>query len=317
MVFVTVMSTSSIAIRADTTPIVPIEELDDKFSPSTYNDWDYYVLPPGTTFSGVIYGGGSGTTSDTRYTDVQTNDFTHGGSALTRGNAPSNTILRDDIRYSNHEFVNNTDYPRAVRITSDKNPEFVQTQKSVLSLHNDYSTTFFAEGSEFYTGFFNTSGPYFLDIEVSSSKVIGAIFFDSVFPEAGYTFGDPETKMTYPVIPKTPGLQQFMLFTNDSTLVTLTPHEWSFPTWFPSLEVNSIFSEEFDQGEAWFKDESNDQLIQDDNKMFSLRLFNFSVEENHYYRINTAFVMDEVKPGLLSTTPLTALLGNNFEVISE
>jgi len=316
MVFVTIMSISPVAIRADTVPIVPIQELEDKFSPSTYNDWDYYILPPDTAFSGIIYGGGSGTSSDTRYTDVQTNDYTDFGTALTRGNAPTNTILRNDIRYSNHDFVNNSDYPRAVRIKSEKNPEFVQTQKTVLSLHNDYSTTFFAEGMELYSGFYNTSGPFFLDIEVSSSKILGAILFDSAFPNAGYTFGDPETKMTYPVIPKAPGLQEFMFFTNDSTLITLTPHEWQFPNWFPSLEVNSIFSEDFNQGEPWFIDDSNDQLIQDDNHMFSLRLFNFSVEEDHFYRINTAFAMDEVRPGTLSTPPLTALLGDNFEIIS-
>ncbi|MCK4847703.1 MAG: hypothetical protein KAT16_01620, partial [Candidatus Heimdallarchaeota archaeon] len=134
--------------------------------------------------------------------------------------------------------------------------------------------------------------------------------------EIGYPFGNPETRMTFPVIPNTPGLQEFMLFADDSTLITLTPHEWKFPTWLPSLEVNTIFTEEFDQGEPWSIDESNDQLIKPDNEMFSLRMFNFSVEEDKYYRINTAFVMDEVKPGVLSAPPLTSLLGNNFEVIS-
>jgi hypothetical protein len=316
MVFVTLMGLSPVAIIADTAPIVPIGDIDDKFTPSTYDDWDYYILPPDTAFSGVIYGGGSGTTSDTRYTDVQTNDFTHFGSSLTRGGSPSSNLLQSDFRPTSHDFFNDTPYPRAVRTVSEKNPEYVQTQKTAISLHNDHSTTFFAEGWEGYGGYFNTTEPFFIDVEVSSKKVLGAIMFDSVFPEAGYTFGNPERKMTYPVIPRAPGLQQFMLVTNDSTLVTLTPHEWKFPTWFPSLDINTIFSEEFDQGEPWFKDETNDQLIQPDNEMFSLRMFNLSVEEDTYYRINTAFEMDEVRPGVPGTPPLTSLLGNSFEVIS-
>ncbi|MHA2032402.1 MAG: hypothetical protein ACW99Q_23760, partial [Candidatus Kariarchaeaceae archaeon] len=317
VVFITLMSFSTVAINAATAPIVPIGDMEDKYTPSTNGDWDYYVLPPDTAFSGVVYGGGSAPSSDTRYTDVLTNGFTYYNSELNRGDPPSNNILRSDSRNAQHPLYDDVLYPRAVRIAAERNPEFVQTQKSVISLHDDYSTTFFSEGNfEPYTGYFNTSGPYFLDVEVSNSKVFGVVAFDSAFPEMGYSFGDPETKMTYPVIPNAPGLQEFAIFTNVSTLVTLTPHEWKFPTWFPSLELNSIFSEEFDQGDVYSKDESNDQLVQPDNEMFSLRMFNFSVEEDHYYRINAAFVMDEVSPGVLSASPMTSLLGTDFEVIS-
>ncbi|MHA1945278.1 MAG: hypothetical protein ACXAC6_08545 [Candidatus Hodarchaeales archaeon] len=316
VVFVALMGFSTIAINASTAPIVPIGEMEDKYTPSTNGDWDYYVLPPDTDFSGVIYGGGSAPSSDTRYTDVLTNGFTYYNSELNRGDPPSNNLLRSDTRTAPHPLFDNVLYPRAVRIAAERNPEFIQTQKSVISLHNDYSTTFFAEGGEFYTGFFNTSEPFFMDVEVSNNRVMGGLIFDSAFPETGYSFGDPETRMTYPVIPNAPGLQEFAILTNVSTLITLTPHEWKYPTWFPSLEQNTIFSEEFDQGDVWSKDEDNDQLVQPDNEMFSLRLFNFSVEEDHYYRINTAFVMDEVQPGVLSAPPMTSLLGTDFEVIS-
>ncbi|MCK4847546.1 MAG: hypothetical protein KAT16_00815, partial [Candidatus Heimdallarchaeota archaeon] len=210
VVLITLMSFSSVAIMADTAPIVPIGNLEDKYSPSTYNDADYYVLPPGTTFSDVIYGGGSGTTTDTRYTRIHGDDyFFDSGYELEWLKKPTNNILTSDIRYSAHRFFDDVLYPRVVRIDSSLKPEFVQTQRTMLSLHNDYSTTFFAEGKVNYEGYFNTTGPFFIDIEVSSSKVWGDISFDSVFPEVEHIFGDPETKMTFPVIPETPGLQKF------------------------------------------------------------------------------------------------------------
>ena len=145
IVFLTLMSSSPVAILADTAPIVPIKEVEDIFSPSSYEDErDYYILPPDTDYSGLgtRYLGGSGATA--YYTNVQTNDYSQITTSLTYGSLPSNNILRSDDRNTPHDFFDDSLYPRAVRIDSDKDPEFGQTQKTALSLHDDYSTTFFA-----------------------------------------------------------------------------------------------------------------------------------------------------------------------------
>ena len=144
VVFIALMSISTVAINAATAPIVPVGDMEDKYSPSTYYDWDYYVLPPDTAFSGVTYGGGSAPSSNTRYSIVQTNGFTYGNAGLSRGNSPSSNILTSDTRSASHEFFDDAEYPRAVRIASERNPEFVQTQKNVISLHDDYSSTYFS-----------------------------------------------------------------------------------------------------------------------------------------------------------------------------
>jgi hypothetical protein len=311
------MLLSPIAIKADQIPIVPIGEMEDTFTPTTYADWDYYVLPPETEYRDVCYQGQSGTSSDTRYTDVRANDFTNYGRILTRGELiTSSSILRDDTRTSSHDFFNSTTYPRAVRIASDRNPEFVKREISYLSLHMDYSATFFAQGNTHYYGYINTSEPFFLDISVSSSKVSGEITFGSTHPTMGYTFGDPEMEMTYPFVPTNEGLQEFMLETNASTLVTLTPHIWKFPSWLPTLELDTIFTQEFNQGDTWYKDKDTDLLVEPDNPMFSLRMFELSLEEEQYYRINAVFDMDEVKPGVPGDPPVSYLIGEYYEMLS-
>ncbi|MFX0086558.1 MAG: hypothetical protein ACFFAU_12880 [Candidatus Hodarchaeota archaeon] len=308
---------SPIAVKADQIPIVPMGEMEDTFTPTAYADWNYYILPPGTEYRDVIYQGQSGTSLDTRYTDVRTNDFTNYGRILNRGEfITSSSILRDDSRDSAHDFFNYTIYPRAVRIASDRNPKFVKRERSSLSLHMDYSATFFAQGETVYYGFINTSDPFFLDIDVSGTKVSGEISFSSTHPAMGYTFGVPEKKMTYPFIPINEGLQYFMLETNASTLITLTPHEWKLPNWYPKLELDTIFTEEFDQGDTWYIDKDTDQLVKPDNEMFSLRMFELALEKDQYYRINAVFDMDEVKPGVPGEPPVTFLIGEYYEIIS-
>ncbi len=308
---------SPVIAKADQTPIVPVDNVEDTYIPASYGDWDYYTLPPGTDYNDVYYLGGSGGSGSAQYSDVQADNFNSLNRALTRGELiGSSSILSDDTRGSNHDFFDSILYPRVVRIDSSKDAEFLASQKSSISLHEDYASTFFAEGGTFYTGFVSTNDSFYLDVSFSNSKAMGGLIFGSTYPLGGYTVGVPESKMTFPFIPMNDGIQQFMLVTNDSTLVTLTPHEWKFPTWLPTLEVNTIFSEEFDQGDPWSKDDNTDQLVQPDNEMFSLRMFNLTLEKNLYYRINTVFEMDEVKPGVLSSQPLTYLLGEHFEVIT-
>ncbi len=321
-IFVLVIFTfSPIIAVADQIPIIPIVDVEDTYTPesypASYGDWDYYTIPPGTDYNDVYYLGGSGGSGSAQYTDVLQNDYTDYDRSLTRGELiGSSSILSDDVRSSNHNFFESTMYPRAVRIDSSKDAEFTKSQKAAISLHEDYASTFFAEGSTFYSGFLQADGSFFMDVTFSNSKAEGFLWFGATYPLGGYTVGNPESKMTYPFIPMVGGLQEFTLVTNDSTLITLTPHEWEFPSWFPDLEVNTIFTEEFKQGDPWFKDDNTDQLIKPDNEMFSLRMFNLTLEKDQYYRINTVFEMDEVKPGVLSSQPMTYIIGNYFETIS-
>ncbi len=312
---------SPLSVAADQTPIVSVDDVEDTYRPesypASYGDWDYYTIPPGTNYYNVYYLGGSGPSGTAQYTDVGSNNFNDYDRSLTRGELiGSSSLLSDDTRSSQHNFFDSVLYPRAVRIESSKDAEFLASQKASISLHEDYASTFFAEGGTLYTGYVQTNDSFFLDVSFSNSKAMGNLWFSSAYPQGGYTVGVPESRMTYPFIPIVGGIQQFTLSTNDSTLVTLTPHEWEFPSWIPDLEVNTIFSEEFDQGEPWTIDDSTDQLVEPTNEMFSLRMFNLTFEKDQYYRINTVFEMEEVKPGVLSSQPITNLLGEHFEVIS-
>ncbi|PWI46749.1 hypothetical protein CEE45_15280 [Candidatus Heimdallarchaeota archaeon B3_Heim] len=313
----TIMMFSPVIAIADQTPIVPVDDVEDTYSPVSYGDWDYYTLPPGTSYSDVFYTGGGGLDGSAEFTEISSdrNFFDLNDRPLTKDDYIGSWALRGDSRDSSHIFFDNTLYPRAVRIESNKDADFLKSQKSLLSLHEDYSSTFFAEKDVDYKGYFDSNDSFFLDVTLGNSKADADIEFYFNYPLGGYTAGVPESKMTYPFIPMMDGVQQFTITANDSTLVTLTPHEWKFPSWMPNLELNSIFSEEFDQGDPWSKDENTDELVKPDNEMFSLRMFNISVEKDQYYRINTIFEMDEVKPGVLSSQPFTFLIGDYYQIL--
>ncbi|MFX1251782.1 MAG: hypothetical protein ACFFCZ_09260 [Promethearchaeota archaeon] len=312
---ITVTPVSSIFSAVNQTPIILVAEITDNYTPVSGDGWDYYLLPPGTDFDNVYYWGAS--TSEAYYTNAGTNSFTtSSGVSLTRGDLVPANLLRNTFRDGNHPFFEPIPYPRAVRILNDTKPTFNQTMIKPLSLHMNYSSTFFAQDAVIYWGYVESDDPFFLDVSFASSDVKGDLIFDSTYPILGYEVGVPENKMSYPFFPIQDGIQTFTLVTNDSTLVTLTPRIWEFPEYLPELNISTVFTGELNQGSPWIKNETTDQLIKPDNAFFSLRMFSLSLTKDRYYRINAIFDMEDVKPGVPSPIPTMFLTGENWDYIS-
>jgi hypothetical protein len=306
---------------ADETPIIFIEEDRETYSPVTYNDWDYYLLPPGTDYYplgllDVIEYWGTDTIGYYTFNDGNIFDFDSDG--LIRGAAEwTEEFFQNDSRSNDaHPFFDSIPYPRAVRIESVEKPVFTRVQKQPLSLHMDYASTFLAEENVLYWGFLNSSDPFFIDVSLSGRAVEADFIIESTFP-GYYLTGVPETKMTYPVYPlnESMSIRRFYLMPNVTTVVTLTPHPWEFPDWLPILEPNTVFTGEFEQGETWYLDAETDRMIKPDNEMFSIRMFNLSLVKDEYYRIATVFDMEDVKPGVPSVVPEIFLMGEHYKPI--
>lgn len=321
----TLIPVSSILATVQQTPIIFIEEITDSLDPGTYEPWDYYILPPGTSFEDIEYWGTS--------TDLVEYTFVDGGQNffdfddifpfdLIRGNmVPGNLedeLLENDLYYSNHNFFPSISYPRAVRIASNKNPVFNKTELKPISLHMNYSTTFFAEDGVDYWGYVDSADPFYLDVTFSATNVRGTISFESAYPPTpGYFVGIPNNKMTYPIFPKNESLLEFTLSNlNGSSLVTLTPHLWTFPTWLPTLELNNLTTGKLNQGQPWYYNETTDQFTEPDSEFFSTRMFTLPLIKGKYYRFTAIFDMEDVKPGVTSSEPYRFLIGDHYDVIS-
>lgn len=296
-------------------PIISTEEVNDSFIPKTYREWDYYLLPPGTRYENVYYWGTTTTGSQSFYTTASSTSFGYTGSALTHGNQISGNFRQNTTRSSAHPFFPDEPYPRAVRIDNDSLPIFNQTMMKPLSLHMNYSSTIFASDTDVYWGYIESDEPFFIDVSISASNVEGVLIFDSALPE-GYIIGIPENKMTYPVFPTELGLQTFMLAVNDSTLLTLTPHPWEFPSYIPTLNISTVTTGELNQGSPWYYNETTNQYIDPDNVFFSIRMFQVEVQKGKAYRINALFDMEYIKPGVLSEEPVRFLYGEHYEYVS-
>lgn len=306
---------------ADQTPIIFIEDDRETYSPVTYNKWDYYLLPPGTDYSpiplldAIEYWG---TDTDGYYTTNNGNTFGEDSDTLWRGDEVwTSEFFQNDSRSNDeHPFFDSIPYPRAVRIESAEKPVFTRVQKQPLSLHMDYASTFLAEENVYYWGFLNSSDPFFIDVSLSGRAVEADFIIESTFP-GYYLTGVPETKMTYPVYPlnESMSIRRFYLKPNVTTVVTLTPHLWEFPDWLPILEPNTVFTGEFEQGEPWYLDAETDRMIEPDNEMFSIRMFNLSLVKDEYYRIATVFDMEDVRPDVPSAVPEIFLMGEHYKPI--
>ncbi|MHA2297918.1 MAG: hypothetical protein ACXADA_17945 [Candidatus Hodarchaeales archaeon] len=307
---------TSILSTVNQTPIIPVEDIEDTYIPVTHDTWDYYLLPPGTSYENVEYWGTS--TNQAYYTTAGTNGYgTSGGVSLTRGNTVPTSMRRNTSRGGNHDFFESIPYPRAARIASDQNPELKQVMTSPLNLHMNYSSTFFAEESVVYWGYVESDNPFYLDVAFSATNVMGLLTVESAYPETGHLVGIPENKMTYPFFPKNEGVHMFMFVAlNGTTLVTLTPHSWGYPTWLPTLDVNTVNTGDLAQGSPWYKNTTTDQLIKPDNEVFSIRMFNLSLVAGEYYRINALFDMEDIRPGVPSSEPVIFLVGDHYESIS-
>jgi hypothetical protein len=289
-------------------PFIDVEEDKDTYIPNIYDDYYYYVNPPGTDFTDVIYRGFSG---EGEYTTVGMSGFGNPPWDLDRGDDVYYQFLRNTSRTSYNHFFDDKPYPRAVRINSGIYPVFEQSQKEAINLHLDYSSTFLAEADNEYFGFINSSEPFLLDIYIHDENAYGTIDFPAAFP---YLYNLNYEKMTYPIFPRGgTSLLNFTLTLNlysPSSLITLTPHPWEFPNWIPPIEGNTTFIGEFEQGAYDVVDKKTGEEISPENDLFSIRMFNLSLVQDEYYKIYTDYNLRE------GPTPIAFLVGEHYEHLS-
>ena len=320
MILLISLSSSVTAVDANVVGLIyPIDDLNDNYRPTPYtDDWSYYVLPAGSQSygtGGVIYEGSSLTSTSAYYTDVSANGFSSNGYSLSNGNSANVWTLQDDTYFVNsHDFYDDIEYPRAVRIKSIYSPSFELTQRDAISLHMDQSLTFLCDGTTWQEALFNYSEPCYLDIKVHNNKASGTIISPSCNPGV-YSFGNPERMMTFPFIPLQDGLQNFWIGTNDTSLITITPHEFSYPKWLPTIEKNELYEGEIDQGNVQKSFNTTNIKTEPNNYLFSIRLFNLSLEVDAYYKIYTLFEMENIN-NIPGKNPVMFLLGDTFEYIS-
>ncbi len=303
------------------TPVIELKETITQFTPTDlYDDWYYYVNPPGTDLRGseILYKGVSGTgNGEYSYIDnyyYYDDYFSHSPVNLERNDVVDDNLLTDTTRYGNHPLFDPETYPRAVRIQSTFNPSYEYSHRAPINLHMDYSFTFIAKSYTNYFGFLNTSEPFFLDIHIYDCDADGSITFPAAFPLEGHSIGYVEKKMTYPFIPRNNSMTplNFTLWLDQGSLVTLTPHQWNFPKYIPSIEVNTTYSGEIDQGE--YEVIKDNKIIYPDNEIFSLRMFNLKLEEGNDYELFIDFRRLE-RTSCTGGTPFIWLAAEHIDVL--
>ncbi|MFW9855135.1 MAG: hypothetical protein ACFFFG_08735 [Candidatus Thorarchaeota archaeon] len=290
----------------------------DTFVPEDqYDDWLYYINHPGEDYSDadIVYGGISGS-QNAEYTSFSNyNEFNEFSLDLERGTFVSDSLLTDNLRYGVHPLFEPEPYPRAVRIPSTFNPIFeTSNAPQAISLHMDYSYSFMAEGFTNYFGFLNTSEPFYLDIDIFDGNAEGTIVFPDAHPRQGYSIGYIEKQMTYAFIPKNDSITplNFTLWLDTGSLVTLTAHSWQFPSYLPSIDVNTTYSGEINQGTR--ETVSGNTVIFPENEIFSIRIFNISLIENNLYEIFVNFRMLE-SSGFTSGQPFVFLVSEHADFL--
>ncbi|MHA2227485.1 MAG: hypothetical protein ACXAC8_19870, partial [Candidatus Hodarchaeales archaeon] len=317
MIFTIVLFAYVISTVSAQIPVINTKDLDvDTFIPSgLQDDWLYHVNPPGTDYTdfGVNYKGISGSQNGEYTYFSNYNEFSDSSVNLQRNGMVNDNLLTNVTRYGYHPLYNSEPYPRAVRIPATFNPVFETSgQREAINLHLDYSFTFMVERNTNYFGFLNTNKAFYLDIIIYDCNAVGSIVFSGAFPSSGYSIGNVEKKMTYPFIPRSDSVipLNFTFYLDQGSLVTLTPHSWNFPNYIPTIDVNTTYFGEIDQGT--YVAIQNETFIYPENEIFSVRMFNLPLIEDTYYEIFVDFVMLEYL-GCTSGQPFVFLVGEHVE----
>ncbi|MHA1910667.1 MAG: hypothetical protein ACTSYA_03130 [Candidatus Kariarchaeaceae archaeon] len=275
---------STIATIGESHTIIDEKEERDEFYPTFIDNYSYYIVNPGETLNGLSY---SGETTDFDYTDASTNSLSVNSMTLNdEATLGLSTASADSINIGN-PFFDDYDLARAIRFENyEADENYIQgTTTYPISLHNDYSYSFFAEAGKTYTGFSAYEDPFLLDISYSNPNSFYIIsFINATSPSSGVINC---WEKTLPVIPSF-DTQMFQLTVlNADTMITLTPHK--MPTKSPiKIKANSTYEGIIEQGELSNpNDEDFDyESYAEKNEIFSLRYFSFEMKEGKDYLID-------------------------------
>ena len=293
------------------TPIIEITEEQDTFTPSSMADnWDYYVINPGSLFPNVIY---QGLPTTIQYSSELANAFETLTTDRNPGETLPNHLKSSDSRNSLHPFFDDEELPRAVRTSTNDEASYSAKQLMTISLHMSYQFTFLAEDNVEYLVLINSSDPFYLDVDIKDDSAAGELNFEtSTFPYPGI----PLTgvwKETIPVFPIEEMTLRFTFTVNNPTIVALTPHKMGSRSTI-TIPANNTFGAEIVQDIPSPLPTDQEITAEDINKKigFSLRQFLLPMVEGEYYKIYV--FMNDLDPSTNQTLPF--LLGENYHIIS-
>ncbi len=310
-IFVITIFSSFIIIKISAqTPIIDISEEQDTFTPSSMpDDWDYYIINPGSVFPDITY---RGLPTTLQYSSASSSIFNTLTTNRDPGQLLPNSLKSSDSRNSLHPFYEDEELSRVVRTSTDDEASYSTKQLMPISLHMNYKFTFLAEDSVEYIGMINSSSPFYLDVDIKDDSAEGTLTFEtSIFPYPG----SPLTgvwKETIPVFPVDEMTLRFTFEVDSNTIVSLTPHKMGSRSSI-TIPVNSTFGSEIVQ-DIPSPLPDKELTAEDINKKigFSLRQFSLPLLEGEYYRIY--LFTNDLDPSTNQTVPF--LLGDNFQVIS-
>ncbi|PWI46750.1 hypothetical protein CEE45_15285 [Candidatus Heimdallarchaeota archaeon B3_Heim] len=308
---ITIIFMSVIIKVSAQTPIIDISEERDTFTPSSMADnWDYYIVNPGSVFPDIVY---QGLPTTMQYSSELSNTF----ETLTTDRDPGESLLNhlksSDSRNSKHPFFDDEELPRAVRTSTDDEASYSAKQLMTISLHMNYQFTFLAEDNIEYLVLINSSDPFYLDVDIKDDSAAGELNFEtSIFPYPGF----PLTgvwKETIPVFPVEERTLRFTFKVDSPTIVALTPHKMGSSSSI-TIPANNTFGAEIVQDIPSPLPTDQEITAEDLNKKigFSLRQFSLPMVEGEYYRIY--LFMNDLDPSTNQSIPF--LLGENYHIIS-
>ncbi|MFX0086939.1 MAG: hypothetical protein ACFFAU_14870 [Candidatus Hodarchaeota archaeon] len=291
------------------TPIIDIIEEQDTFNPSSMPDnWDYYIINPGSSFPGIIY---QGLPTTMYYSDATSNNFNIFATNRNPEQLLPTHLKSSDSRNSLHPFYDDEELPRVVRTSTDDEASYTANQLMTISLHMNYKFTFLAMDSITYTVMINSSDPFYLDVDLKDDSAQGTLNFEtSIFPYSGTSL-TPVWKETIPVFPVENMTLKFTFEVDSTTIVSLTPHKMGSHSSI-TIPENTTFGAEIVQD---IPTPLPDEITAEDiNKKigFSLRQFSLPLVEGKFYRIY--LFMNDLDPNTNQSVPF--LLGENFQVIA-
>lgn len=313
-ILITILFSSFITKVASQTPIIDISVEQDVFSPASMPDnWDYYIVTPGSLYPDIEY---QGLSTTMHYSDASLNLFDTGTISRNPGQLLTTSLKSSDFRSSQHPFFDDEELPRVVRTSTDSEASYSAQQLMPISLHMDYKFTFFAEASIEYSIMINSSDPFYLDVDIKDDSAEGTLVFEnSIYPYSGI----PLTgvwKETIPVFPEGPEEEITLRFTFDvdsTTIVSLTPHKMGSRSSI-TIPVNNTFSSEIVQDIQSSFPQDQELTADDINRKigFSLRQFSLPLVAGEFYRIY--LFMNDLDPNTNQTSSF--ILGDNFQIIS-
>ncbi|MCG3218038.1 MAG: hypothetical protein KAR35_03485 [Candidatus Heimdallarchaeota archaeon] len=278
------LMTSTIATMGESHSIIDMKTQSDDFYPTFIDNYSYYIADPGVSLNGLSY---LGETTDFEFTDATTSDMGISSDTYNDGDDLDPFCTSADSINIGNPFFDDYELARVMRYENfEANENYIQgTTTYPISLHNDYSYSFYGEAGKTYTGFSTYEDPFLLDITYSNPSSFYVInFINATSPFSGVI--DCWEK-TLPVIPSYE-TQMFQLTVyNADTILTLTPHK--MPSKSPiKIKANSTYEGIIEQGVPSDPNaqEFDYESYVEDNEIFSLRYFSFEMKEGKDYLID-------------------------------